>query len=490
MKNLINIFFILLILVSHLNAQSGLWVRVLDSSSLNPIEKAIVYVEELPLGEKETDENGIVSFQKVPDDRKITLHLRKNGYEPQQVEVAVNQVFGPDNNYQILLEKSTEPSVFVLWGEVTDQNGRDVPSANVELTILGKSSYTRTDSSGNYRLEVNLKDLEDSSNEGFLEVKVADCKVKQPLLLIKKSLNQDIKLSCSTTYEKKQGRKQLEKNDPRIIDGLSMLFLSSGVGDLETVDREEARVIRRVFEKTEYRPKMIFNAESHDLVNELVDNKYDIVQLNVYDITPNSGIEFSDGSLSFDAIINLLRLAEVKLLILASCNSVNFAVKLNKQVNMIAATGNLAADGFQLWESRFYKALVHGESIASSFDISTPIDGIPISLLMTKDYRFTIKSSQSLETESVLESKPRSSRPIKLEAISTKNYGIVNYNSGNGIVRYELRPSPIINYKGKAIAQGAKVQILSKKKNDRVDWYQVLYQGKKGWIKAQFIEIQ
>ena len=78
----------------------------------------------------------------------------------------------------------------------------------------------------------------------------------------------------------------------------------------------------------------------------------------------------------------------MKLLVLASCNSVSFAVKLNGVVNMIAGTGGLGETEFQQWEQVFFKLLLSGKELSKSFELSTSLVEIPICLMLSKDLKF------------------------------------------------------------------------------------------------------
>ncbi|MEN0050822.1 MAG: hypothetical protein AAF806_27390 [Bacteroidota bacterium] len=188
-------------------------------------------------------------------------------------------------------------------------------------------------------------------------------------------------------YQKNYTQKN---NESKIINKPSILFVSGGEGDLHLVDEEDWEIIRQISSSFNLDITRISPANAQDLIEVLTNRKYDIVQLNVYDIGFNSGITLGGEQISFDGIINLLKVAEVKLLVLASCNSVSFATKLNGVINMIASTGYLSVGPFQSWEKIFYRTLFSGKELSSSFELSTSLVKTSICLMLSTDYKFQI----------------------------------------------------------------------------------------------------
>jgi len=183
--------------VSCLLAQSPFRIKVIDSESDDPIENALVWIEEIPLGDQTTDINGMVSFQNIPEDRKVRVNVRKSGYLPQQPEIIANRVAKSDNNIVIRLKQKPKNSPIVIYGEVTDNNGNDLKGANIQVSIIGQSFHALTDESGNYQIKID-PELVRSVPSYKIEVKKEGCSTyrntenspKQELVL------KDIQLQC------------------------------------------------------------------------------------------------------------------------------------------------------------------------------------------------------------------------------------------------------------------------------------------------------
>jgi len=80
--------------------------------------------------------------------------------------------------------------------------------------------------------------------------------------------------------------------------------------------------------------------------------------------------------------------------------------------------------------------------------------------------------------------------PVKLSPISTNNssYKTVSFDGIRGVRRNEFRISPNENSSASTIADGDKVKIIGSIKKDNIEWSQVVYKGKNGWIKSEFIQ--
>jgi hypothetical protein len=168
---------------------------------LNPIEKALVYIEEIPLPDQETDINGFVTFKNVPEDRKVKLNVRKKGYVPFLDEVVANRTLTVDNVKTIKLSKeSTAPQV-IIYGEVTDKSGEEVEGASVEVTILGKPFTATSDKSGNYQIKIDGNTLK-SVPTFQIEAKKVGCERFKTSESVPKSeiINKDIVLQCTAAF--------------------------------------------------------------------------------------------------------------------------------------------------------------------------------------------------------------------------------------------------------------------------------------------------
>jgi len=127
MKNLI---FILLFFhaFSEIFSQSPFRVLVKDKVTNDPIAQAMVLIEELSLPEQMTDRHGMASYQNLPEDRKVIIHVRKKGYKPQKREAVANRALKGDNNIIFYLESANNPK----------------PKTNVKSNIiLNKSKYSK-----------------------------------------------------------------------------------------------------------------------------------------------------------------------------------------------------------------------------------------------------------------------------------------------------------------------------------------------------------
>lgn len=79
---------------------------------------------------------------------------------------------------------------------------------------------------------------------------------------------------------------------------------------------------------------------------------------------------------------------------------------------------------------------------------------------------------------------------VKLSPVgsSGSSYKTVSFNSARGVKRHEFKVSPNSNARSYTIADGDKVKVLRSRMSEGVSWYEVEYNGKIGWIKAQFIQ--
>jgi len=192
------LFFFFSILGISLNAQGSFRIKVVDSKTIEGIPKALIFIEEIPVPDQETDAFGLVTYQNVPQDRKVRVNVRKKGYLPQQVEIIASKEIKVDNNIVIKLEKeSTIPQV-TIYGEVTDKNNEEIEGASVEVTILGKPFSDVTDESGNYQIRIDGNTLK-SVPSFQIEVKKKGCerlKLNESVLQ-SEYINRDIKLNCS-----------------------------------------------------------------------------------------------------------------------------------------------------------------------------------------------------------------------------------------------------------------------------------------------------
>lgn len=149
-KQSISLLFFFLSLI--LNAQSPFRVKVIDAQTSDNIAKAIVFIEEIPLPDQETDINGFVVFQNVPEDRKVRVNVHKKGYLPNQTEVVANRIIKVDNNIVIKLEKEPILPQVIIYGEVSNKGGDEVEG------VIGGSQHFRQALFNCYRRELETLD--------------------------------------------------------------------------------------------------------------------------------------------------------------------------------------------------------------------------------------------------------------------------------------------------------------------------------------------
>jgi hypothetical protein len=197
-------FTFLLIIVSSsftLHSQSWFRVKVVDSESKASIQEAIVYIEEIPLGDKYTDRNGLVIYQNVPEDRKVKLNIRKPGYQFRSIDIVANRDIGPDNNIVVELSKEDIVPQKIIWGEIVNASGDEIIEATVELNIAGEVFRTESDESGNYRFKIS-SEIFSISQRFKIEIKANGCSdyretIQNPSTLV---FNKDFEIKCSNIY--------------------------------------------------------------------------------------------------------------------------------------------------------------------------------------------------------------------------------------------------------------------------------------------------
>ena len=194
------LYFVILILFSFISnslSQNHFRIRVEDQETNNPIQGALVYIEEIPLGDKETDLNGFVVYQNIPLDRKVRFHVRKSGYDPFSDEFVANPKIKSDNNRTVKLKKVSETPQVIIYGEVSDSDGKELEGATVEVTVLGKPFIASTDKSGNYQIKIDGNTLK-SIPTFQIEAKHKGCeryKASKPVPKLE-IINEDIVLKC------------------------------------------------------------------------------------------------------------------------------------------------------------------------------------------------------------------------------------------------------------------------------------------------------
>lgn len=215
-----------------LSSQSFFRVKVIDEVSKESIEGAIVFIEEIPIGDKVTNRDGFVVYQNVPSDRKVRINIRKPGYVPEQEEVVANRDIGPDNNVVIELERESSEPQKIIWGEVIDSEGRDIGNARVEINLAGKVYSSSSDDSGNYRFRIKASDFMGLSSLR-IEVETSNCeKYREDVNIPAQNIfNYDVQLKCSTALPQRRSNtssSQTKKEEYRpvvrtLLEGYSQI---------------------------------------------------------------------------------------------------------------------------------------------------------------------------------------------------------------------------------------------------------------------------
>lgn len=187
--------------------------------------------------------------------------------------------------------------------------------------------------------------------------------------------------------------------DPAILWATAPMYLSS-----VNASREE-QILRESFPSSRLQIEKGISATC--LRSIMTGSKFDVVVLNVL-VEPNGDVVFGRSRrkperMPGEGLARLLELAGVRLLILATCNSVPLAARLAHRVNMIAATGTLELAAFESWLEVFVRLLAAGHTLSGGFEVSRQTVEIGVSLIPTSN-------------PSVLKFYPRTGGPSKVPA--------------------------------------------------------------------------
>jgi hypothetical protein len=87
-----------------------------------------------------------------------------------------------------------------------------------------------------------------------------------------------------------------------------------------------------------------------------------------------------------EGFVKLVEFSRVRLVVLASCDSLILAAKLARVTNAIAATDWIESDPVVRWESSFYDCLTNGQPLSTADELATSINDLPMLLLLKKDF--------------------------------------------------------------------------------------------------------
>lgn len=106
----------------------------------------------------------------------------------------------------------------------------------------------------------------------------------------------------------------------------------------------------------------------------------------------------------------------------------------------------------------------------------------------TKSDIFDIRPTIAVKLNKICSSTlPIIDKPSELKKNNEK-LGRVYFESGDGVSRYEFKRATNRNEEGQPIISGREVKILRTKLSEGIEWYEIEYDGQKGWIEARFIE--
>jgi len=87
-----------------------------------------------------------------------------------------------------------------------------------------------------------------------------------------------------------------------------------------------------------------------------------------------------------EGFVKLVEFSRVRLVVLASCDSLVLAARLARVTNAIAATDWIESDPVVRWEISFYDCLTNGQPLSTAYELATSITDLPMLLLLKKDF--------------------------------------------------------------------------------------------------------
>lgn len=164
---------------------------------------------------------------------------------------------------------------------------------------------------------------------------------------------------------------------------------------------KDVELIKRETEKISAEVKELHNINSDELIQVLLENRFDLIHISAY-VNPKTGeIYFNDvndkgipvdgvkiDSIDAERFAKLIEIAKARLVILATCDSLLLGAKLAKITNMIAATDWVYVDDILQWELALYKCLTKGISLSNAYETASSISKAPMLLLLKKNLAF------------------------------------------------------------------------------------------------------
>ena len=134
----------------------------------------------------------------------------------------------------------------------------------------------------------------------------------------------------------------------------------------------------------------------------LANSRWDVVHLvvNVHSVSGSIILsdrdheervgETSSDIITAEGVAALLHDQQVRLVVLATCDSLALAARLTRVTNVIAGIGWLDGKRAAEWAQLFYGFLARGRSLASAFDLSQKATDVPLVLLTKRDFRLAL----------------------------------------------------------------------------------------------------
>lgn len=185
-----------------------------------------------------------------------------------------------------------------------------------------------------------------------------------------------------------------EFESPRILCAASPQYAELGfAGDVEA--------ITSVFPGVEV--QVAHNVSAAELRNLLVKNRFDIVHVVSF-IDPETGdivlgdVEFDSGRGKYergknivpaDGFTKLIEMANVRLVVLNTCDSLALAARVARLANVVAGFALIGVPTAVEWSQVFYMLMARGKTLSQAFDVAQKTTDAGMVLLTKKDFRIT-----------------------------------------------------------------------------------------------------
>ncbi len=138
----------------------------------------------------------------------------------------------------------------------------------------------------------------------------------------------------------------------------------------------------------------------------LTDETWDIVHLVGFVHIETGDFCFSDIDLKTKEVglkpikmaarglARLIELAKVRLVVLATCESLALAAQLARVTNVVAAAAYISDEQVVTWGDLFYGLLAKGKPLSQAFDIAKEASDAPLVLVTRRDFRIAPPTPQ------------------------------------------------------------------------------------------------